>query len=93
MTYHLATALLFTGCRFHEWALLTTDRLVREPSGAIMAVILADEALEHTISDSPAMRTFAGIDLSCLDLICLKTTFLIKYRNTRQTRKDVDASG
>jgi site-specific recombinase XerD len=34
LTYHLATALFFTGCRYHEWALLTVDRLVREP-GAI----------------------------------------------------------
>ena len=27
LTYHLATALFFTGCRYHEWALLTIDRL------------------------------------------------------------------
>jgi hypothetical protein len=33
LTYHLATALFFTGCRFHEWARLTLDRLVREPVG------------------------------------------------------------
>ena len=31
LTYHLANALFFTGCRYHEWALLTMDRLLREP--------------------------------------------------------------
>ena len=29
LTFHLASALFFTGCRYHEWALLTMDRLVR----------------------------------------------------------------
>ena len=37
LTYHLAAALFFTGCRFHEWAQLTIDRLVREPGGMIIA--------------------------------------------------------
>ena len=40
LTFHLATALFFTGCRYHEWALLTLDRLVREPGGVIIAVRL-----------------------------------------------------
>jgi site-specific recombinase XerD len=40
LTYHLATALFFTGCRFHEWARLTLDRLVREPGGVIIAAHL-----------------------------------------------------
>ena len=40
LTFHLATALFFTGCRYHEWALLTMDRLVREPGGVILAVRL-----------------------------------------------------
>jgi site-specific recombinase XerD len=40
LTYHLATALFFTGCRFHEWARLTIDRLVREPAGMIIAARL-----------------------------------------------------
>ena len=40
LTYHLATALFFTGCRFHEWARLTIDRLVREPGGMIIAARL-----------------------------------------------------
>jgi len=40
LTYHLATALFFTGCRFHEWARLTFDRLVREPGGVIIAARL-----------------------------------------------------
>jgi integrase/recombinase XerC len=29
LAFHLAEALYFTGCRFHEWAQLSTDRLVR----------------------------------------------------------------
>jgi len=37
LTYHLAMALFFTGCRFHEWATLTSDRLVREPGGSFSA--------------------------------------------------------
>ncbi|MDQ3621074.1 MAG: tyrosine-type recombinase/integrase [Verrucomicrobiota bacterium] len=36
LTYHLAAALFFTGARYHEWALLTSDRLVREPGGAFI---------------------------------------------------------
>jgi hypothetical protein len=32
--------LFFTGCRYHEWALLTMDRLVREPGGVIIAARL-----------------------------------------------------
>jgi integrase len=40
LSYHLATALFFTGCRYHEWALLTVDRLVREPAGVIIAARL-----------------------------------------------------
>ena len=38
LTYYLASALFFTGCRFHEWANLTRDRLVREPGGGFIAV-------------------------------------------------------
>jgi integrase/recombinase XerC len=38
--YHLAIALFYTGCRFHEWARLTLDRLVREPGGVIIAARL-----------------------------------------------------
>jgi len=37
LTYHLATALFFTGCRFHEWATLPSDRLIREPGGSFIA--------------------------------------------------------
>lgn len=37
LTYYLAQALFFTGCRFHEWAQLTAERLVREPGGAFTA--------------------------------------------------------
>lgn len=37
LAFYLAQALFFTGCRFHEWSQLTTERLVREPSGAVIA--------------------------------------------------------
>ena len=37
LTYHLALALFFTGCRFHEWSKLTADRLVCSAGGAIVA--------------------------------------------------------
>ena len=40
LTYYLASALFFTGCRYHEWALLTRDRLVCAPGGVIIAVRL-----------------------------------------------------
>jgi integrase len=40
LTYYLATALFLAGCRFHEWARLTIDRLVREPAGMIIAARL-----------------------------------------------------
>jgi hypothetical protein len=33
LSYHLATALFFTACRYDEWALLTIEKLVREPVG------------------------------------------------------------
>jgi integrase/recombinase XerD len=33
LTYHLALALFFTACRFHEWAKLTADRLVCNAEG------------------------------------------------------------
>ena len=49
----------FTGCRYHEWALLTVDRLVREPGGVIIAVRLQvkggsfrDLPLTRELSDS-----------------------------------------
>ncbi len=35
-TYFGATALFLTGARFHEWALLGSERLVREPGGAFI---------------------------------------------------------
>ena len=37
---HLAEALFFTACRFHEWALLSTDRLVRNGAGDFTAARL-----------------------------------------------------
>ena len=60
LTYHLATALFFTGCRYHEWACLTMDRLVREPmTGTLIAARLQvksgsfrDLPLTKELSDS-----------------------------------------
>jgi site-specific recombinase XerD len=60
LTFHLATALFFTGCRFHEWAQLTMDGLVREPaSGGLIAArpqvkggSLRDVRLTKELSDS-----------------------------------------
>jgi site-specific recombinase XerD len=59
LTYHLAVALFFTGCRFHEWARLTTDRLVREQSGVLIVARLQvkggcfrDLPLTKQLSDS-----------------------------------------
>ncbi|HEY5706855.1 MAG TPA: tyrosine-type recombinase/integrase [Terrimicrobiaceae bacterium] len=60
LTYHLATALFFTGCRFHEWARLTIDRLVRATmSGVLIAARLQvkggsfrDLPLTKELSDS-----------------------------------------
>jgi site-specific recombinase XerD len=37
---HLAEALFFTACRYHEWAQLTGDRLVRNGAGQVSAVRL-----------------------------------------------------
>ena len=55
LTYHLATALFFTGCRFHEWALLTIDRLVREPGGVIIAARLQVKGDSGTFLCLPAL--------------------------------------
>ena len=59
LTYHLAVALFFTGCRFHEWARLTFDRLVQKPGGVIIAACLQlkggsfrDLPLTKELSDS-----------------------------------------
>ena len=59
LTYYLATALFFIGCRFHEWARLTLDRLFREPGGVIIVARLQvkgssfrDLPLTRELSDS-----------------------------------------
>ena len=59
LTYHLAIALFFTGCRFHEWARLTTDRLVRTRNGVLIVARLRvkggyfrDLPLTRELSDS-----------------------------------------
>ena len=63
LTYHLAVALFFTGCRFHQWARLTFDRLVHEPGGVIIAACLQlkggsfrDLPLTKELSDSLVER-------------------------------------
>lgn len=40
LAYHLAHALFYTACRFHEWALLDNERLLRTAEGTIHAVRL-----------------------------------------------------
>ena len=55
LTYHLATALFFTGCRFHEWARLTIDRLVREPGGMIIAARLQVKGSSFLICPSTGL--------------------------------------
>jgi site-specific recombinase XerD len=50
---HLAEALFFTACRFHEWALLSTDRLVRNGAGEFTAARLKVKGGKHR--DVPLM--------------------------------------
>jgi len=50
---HLAEALFFTACRFHEWALLTRDRLVYDGAGRITAARLRVKGGKHR--DVPVM--------------------------------------
>lgn len=40
LSFHLAEALFFTACRFHEWALLPTGSLVRNGAGEFIAARL-----------------------------------------------------
>ena len=49
LTCHLAVVLFFTGCRFHEWARLTFDRLVHEPGGVIIADAFSSKAAPFAI--------------------------------------------
>jgi integrase len=57
LCYHLASALFFTGCRYHERALLTMDRLVREPGGVIIATRLQIKG--GSFRDLPLTRELA----------------------------------
>jgi len=54
---HLAEALFFTACRFHEWALLTTDKLVRNGAGQVTAVRLKVKGGNHR--DVPVLPRLA----------------------------------
>jgi hypothetical protein len=42
----------FTGCRYHEWALLTIDRLVREPEGVLSPAASRSRAARFAICRS-----------------------------------------
>ncbi|MES2707066.1 MAG: tyrosine-type recombinase/integrase [Verrucomicrobiota bacterium] len=44
---HLAEALFFTACRYHEWAMLTTDKLVGNGAGGVSAVRLKVKGGNH----------------------------------------------
>ena len=50
---HLAEALFFTACRFHEWALLSTDLLVRNGAGEFTTARLKVKGGKHR--DVPLM--------------------------------------
>src|SRR4029434_10562464 len=67
VTYHLATALFFTGCRFHEWARLTLDRLVREPGGVIIADRL--QVKGSSFRDLPLTKELATYVAGWLDFL------------------------
>ena len=54
---HLAEALFFTACRFHEWALLSTDKLVRGANGKVTSVRLKVKGGNHR--DVPVMTRLA----------------------------------
>jgi hypothetical protein len=57
--YHLALALFFTGCRFHEWApRLTTDRLVRDRSDMLIAARL--QVKGSSFGDLPVTKELGG---------------------------------
>jgi site-specific recombinase XerD len=58
LTYHLATALFFTGCRFHELARLPIDRLVRDPGGTIIAARL--QVKSSSFRDLPVTKELSA---------------------------------
>ena len=84
LTYHLATALFFTGCRFHEWATLTSDRLVREPGGRCIAARLRVKG--GTFRDLPLTGEMSG----SLDEW---STFLESVKGVRLRGGGVDFAG
>ena len=71
LTYHLALALFFTGCRFHEWAKLTADRLVCSAGGAIVAArmrVKGGTFRDLPLSDelSVGLQRMAGLPGRCV---------------------------
>ncbi len=47
LTVHLGEALFFTACRFHEWATLTTDKLVYDSNRNVTAARLKVKGGKH----------------------------------------------
>jgi site-specific recombinase XerD len=81
---HLAEALFFTACRFHEWALLTTDRLVRNGAGEITAARLKVKGGKHR--DVPLMLRLG-------DSLREWATFLEGLKGVRLRRGAVEFAG
>ena len=84
LTAHLAEALFFTACRFHEWALLTTDRLVRNGAGDIIAARLKVKGGKHR--DVPLMPRLSAS-------LREWATFLEGLKGVRLRRGAVDFAG
>jgi site-specific recombinase XerD len=58
LSFHLATALFYTACRFHEWATLERDRLVYNGRGEIEAVRLKTKGARFR--DLPVAKPLAS---------------------------------
>lgn len=84
LSAHMAEALFFTACRFHEWALLPTERLVRNGAGEITAARLKVKGGKHR--DVPLMPRLS---------VSLRewATFLEGLRGVRLRRGAVDFAG
>lgn len=81
---HLAEALFFTACRFHEWALLSKDRLVRDGAGHIIAARLKVKGGNYR--DVPVMQSLA-------DSLSEWETFLEGFKGHRLRRGQVEFAG
>ena len=61
LAFHLAEALFYTACRFHEWANLPLDRLVRDSGGIPTAVRIKGKG--GSIVDLPLLERL-GLSLA-----------------------------